>query len=87
MGVRFEDIYKGALETGGLLVKGMEQWNQATGKAPSVATAPIVAAAPAGGAVSAQPQGQSTTPGKSGLASIPGWVWLVGLGLLAWRYR
>jgi len=85
MGVRFEDIANGALETGKLLVKGMEQWNQATGKGTSIATPPIVAAVPPGGGVSAQPQGQSATP-AGGLAALPGWVIAAGALAALWYF-
>lgn len=85
MGVSMDDVNRGVLEAGKVLTAGMEAWNRIAGKAPSVATPPIVASAPAGGSVSNQTQGVS--PAKTGLAAIPGWVWLLGVGALLWRLR
>lgn len=85
MGVSMEQINQGVLDAGKLLATGMEAWDKIAGK-KSVATPPIVAAAPAGGAVSGQPQGATKTA-SAGLAAVPAWVWLAGIGLLVWRYR
>jgi hypothetical protein len=88
MGTSLADIGRGMLDTGKVLVDGMNAWNNMVGKGTSSATPPIASTTVSQPAVSNQTvSNPQTMMGGLGLGAIPPWAWLVGLGLLAWRYR
>ena len=87
MGVSWDDIQSGVLDTGKLVAETMALWNQATGKTPAAAATLV----PAGGG-SAVPTAQTQASASAGTGSrtmdIPQWLLAagaVGLAYLLFR--
>lgn len=74
MGVSWDDIQSGVLDTGKLVAETMALWNQVTGKTPAAAATTVPAATPA-----VTPTSQTSTS-TAATTAFPTWA-IVALGL------
>lgn len=90
MGVSWEELQSGVLDTGKVVAETMALWNQVTGKTPAPTAATSIPAGGGSTVPTAQTQSSSAGTGTARTMDIPQWLLAaaaVGLAWLLFRSR